>query len=200
MFRNDAQERGSTAMKIPLQITFRNVPHSEAIEATISEKAAKLDRFYERIMSCRIVVEASQRRQHQGKLFCVRIDITVPGKELAVTREEHEDIYVAIRDAFDNASRRLEEHARKQRGVVKTHETQPVGRIVRIMPEQDYGFILTFDNREIYFHRNSVLDGDFSRLKIGIEVAFVEEQGQDGPQAARVTINKRQTALSPVEG
>lgn len=183
-------------MKIPLQVTFRNIPHSEAIEATINEKAVKLDRFYERIMSCRVVAEASQRRQHQGKLFSVRIDITVPGKELAVTREEHEDIYVAIRDAFDHASRRLEEHARRQRGVVKAHETQPIGRIIRLMPDLDCGFIETFDQREIYFHRNSVFDEDFSRLKIGTEVAFIEEQGKEGPQAARVTVNKRHVSLS----
>lgn len=183
-------------MKIPLQVTFRNFPHSEAIETTINEKAAKLDRFYERIMSCRVVAEASQRRQHQGKLYSVRIDITVPGKELAVTREEDEDIYVAIRDAFDVASRRLEEHGRRQRGVVKAHEAQPSGRVIRIMPDQDYGFIETIDRREIYFHRNSVLDEDFNRLKIGTEVAFIEEQGKEGPQAARVTISRRQNSSS----
>ena len=183
-------------MKIPLQVTFRNLPHSEAIETNITEKAAKLDKFCKKIMSCRVVVEESQRRQHQGKLYSVRIDITVPGKELAVTREEHEDVYVAVRDAFDNASRRLEEHARRQRGVVKAHEAQPSGRIIRIMPDLDCGFIETFDQREIYFHRNSVLDEDFSRLKIGTEVAFIEEQGKEGPQAARVTITRRQVSLS----
>jgi ribosomal subunit interface protein len=183
-------------MKIPLQVTFRNIPHPEAIEATIREKAAKLERFYERITGCRVVAEASQRRQHQGKLYSVRIDITVPGKELAVTREEHEDIFVAVRDAFDNASRRLEEHARKQRGVLKAHEAQPIGHIVRILPDLDCGFIETVDQREIYFHRNSLLDEDFSRLKLGTEVAFIEEQGKEGPQAARVTINKRHVALS----
>ena len=95
-------------MRLPLQVTFRNIPSSEAVETHINEKAAKLDRFYDRIMSCRVVVDSTQRRQHQGKLYGVRIDITVPRKELAVTREENEDIYVAIRDAFDNASRRLE--------------------------------------------------------------------------------------------
>jgi ribosomal subunit interface protein len=178
-------------MRLPLQVTFRNFPHSEAIEANISEKAAKLDRFNERIMSCRVVVEASQRRQHQGKLFSVRIDLTVPGKELAVTREENEDVYVAVRDAFDSAGRRLEEHARRLRGVVKSHETQPSGRIIKIFPDEQYGFIETHDSREIYFHRNSVQDEAFSRLKIGTEVGFVEEQGEEGPQAARVTVGKR---------
>jgi ribosomal subunit interface protein len=175
-------------MKIPLQITFRNMPHSDAIEAKINEKAAKLDRYYDRIMSCRIVVEESQRRQHQGKLFSVHIDITVPGKELAVTREENEDPYVAVRDAFDTAVRRIEEHARRMRGEVKTHEAPPSGRIIRITPDQSHGFIITPDHREIYFHRNSVLNDDFSQLKLGVAVTFIEEQGKKGPQAARVTI------------
>lgn len=179
-------------MKIPLQVTFRNFQHSDTIEATINEKAAKLDRFYDKIMSCRVVVEESQRRHHQGKLFSVRIDITVPGKELAVTRQEHEDVYVAVRDAFNAAVRILEEHGRQKHGVVKTHAEPPVGRIIRIFPDSDYGFIKTPDDREIYFHRNSVLDDvDFKKLKFGTEVTFIEEQGIEGPQAARVTICKR---------
>jgi ribosomal subunit interface protein len=179
-------------MKIPLQTTFRNMPHSDAIEAKINEKSAKLDRFYDRIMSCRVVVEESQSRRHQGKLFCVRIDITVPGKELAITRQENEDAYVAVRDAFSAAVRLLEEHGRQKHGVVKTHHEPAVGRIIRIFPESDYGFIKTPDAREIYFHRNSVIDEiDFSKLKFGTEVSFIEEQGKEGPQAARVALSKR---------
>jgi ribosomal subunit interface protein len=175
-------------MKIPLQITFRNMPHSEAIEAKINEKAARLDRYYDRIMSCRVVVEESQRRQHQGKLFSVHIDITAPGKELAVTRAENEDPHVAVRDAFNTAARWLEEHARRKRGEVKTHEAPPAGRIIRIVPDQSYGFIITPDHREIYFHRNSVLNDEFSQLRLGIAVTFIEEQGEKGPQAARVAV------------
>jgi ribosomal subunit interface protein len=175
-------------MKIPLQITFRNMPHSDAIEAKINEKAAKLDRYYDRIMSCRVVVEESQRRQHQGKLFSVHIDITAPGTELAVTREENEDPHVAVRDAFNTAARWLEEHARRKRGEVKTHEEPPAGRIISIFPDQSYGFIITHDQREIYFHRNSVLNDGFNQLRLGVTVTFVEEQGTEGPQAARVAI------------
>jgi ribosomal subunit interface protein len=181
-------------MRLPLQVTFRNIPSSEAIESNINEKAAKLDRFYDRIMSCRVVVDSTQRRQHQGKLYGVRIDITVPRKELAVTREENEDVYVAIRDAFDTASRRLEEHARRERGDVKIHREPLGGRIVRIFPDEHYGFIQTPDEREVYFHRNSVLNEEFGRLKVGAEVTFVEEQGKEGPQAARVSVSKRQVA------
>jgi ribosomal subunit interface protein len=183
---------GGINMKIPLQVTFRNMEHSAVIEANINEKAAKLERFYDRIMGCRVVVEATQRRHHQGNLYSVRIDITVPGKELAVNRQENEDAYVAIRDAFDAAVRLLEEHNRQLRGVVKTHAEPPKGRIVRIFPEADYGFIKTPDEREIYFHKNSVLNEiDFNNLKFGTEVTFIEEQGAEGPQAARVAINRR---------
>jgi len=179
-------------MKIPLQITFRNMPHSDAIEAKVNEKSVKLDRFYDRIMSCRVVVEETQRRHHQGNIYSVRIDITVPGKELAISRQENEDAYVAVRDAFNAAARLLEEHGRQLRGVVKTHEEPPIGRIVRIFPDSDFGFIKTPDDREIYFHRNSVLDNiDFRQLKFGTEVTFIEEQGKEGPQAARVTLNRR---------
>ena len=175
-------------MRIPLQITFRNIPHSAAIETNINEKAAKLDRFYDRIMSCRGVVEESQRRHRQGKLYSVRVDITVPGKELAVSRAENEDAYVAVRDAFDAAARRLEEHARRIQGYGKAHATPANGRILRIFPDEAYGFIITSDNREIYFHRNSVINEDFSRLKFGTEVTFIGEQGKEGPQAARVGV------------
>jgi ribosomal subunit interface protein len=182
-------------MRLPLQVTFRNIPPSEAIETHINEKAAKLDKFYDRIMSCRVVVDSTQRRQRQGKLFGVRIDITVPRKELAVTREENEDVYVAIRDAFDTASRRLEEHARRERGDIKIHQGPQSGRIIRLFPDEHYGFIGTPDEREIYFHQNSVLNGDFGRLKVGTDVTFVEEQGTEGPQAARVAVSKRQVAV-----
>ncbi len=178
-------------MRIPLQVKFRNMKRSDAIEAKINEKSTKLDRFYDRIMGCRVVVEETQRRHHQGNLYSVRIDLTVPGKELAVSRQENEDAYVAIRDAFDAAVRLLEEHGKQLRGAVKSHETPPLGRIIRIFPESDFGFIKTNDDREIYFHRNSVLDDiDFTQLKFGTEVTFVEEQGKEGPQAARVAIRR----------
>ncbi|KPK68141.1 MAG: RNA polymerase subunit sigma-54 [Acidithiobacillales bacterium SM23_46] len=114
-------------MQIPLQVTFRDIEHSDAVETRIREKAEKLQRYYDRIMGCRVVVEMPQRHKHQGKLHSVRIDLTVPGAELVANHTQHEDVYVAIRDAFDAMSRQLEDFARKQRGEVKTH-TAPGGR------------------------------------------------------------------------
>ncbi|MFU8788419.1 MAG: HPF/RaiA family ribosome-associated protein [Methylobacter sp.] len=96
-------------MQIPLQITFRGTPHSDAVEAKIREKTSKLEKFHTHIMSCRVTVEAEHHRHHQGNLYHIRIDITTPRKELIVNREHHdkqayEDIYVAIRNAFDAAA------------------------------------------------------------------------------------------------
>jgi len=177
-------------MRLTPQITLKDIPHSEAVEAKIHEKIEKLEQFSERIMGCRVTVEATQRRHHQGKLFTARIDITVPGRELVVNRVENEDLYVAIRDAFDAAKRQLEEHTRKQRGDVKLHEEAPRGRVTKLFPVDGYGFIETSDGREIYFHKNSVIDPTFERLEEGLSVIFLEEQGKKGPQAIRVSVSK----------
>jgi ribosomal subunit interface protein len=109
-------------MQIPMQITIRDMEHSEALEARIREKAQKLDEFFNHIMSCRVVVEMPHKHHHQGKQFNVRIDIGVPGNEIVVNRDHAEDVYVALRDAFSAAKRQLEDYARKVRGDVKTHE------------------------------------------------------------------------------
>lgn len=181
-------------MQIPLQITFRDMEPSDAVEARIREKVAKLDHFYDQNMSCRVMVEAPHAHHHKGKLFQVRIDLTVPEGELLVTHEHHhkdpahEDVYVAIRDAFDAMKRQLEDYARKRRGKVKTHEAPAHGRVSSLKPEEDYGRIETPDERVIYFHRNSVLDNAFDKLEVGSEVRFVEEAGERGPQASTVTL------------
>ena len=108
-------------MKIPLQVTFRDMPSSDAVETRVREKADKLTRFYDRIVNCRVVIEMPQRHKHQGKLHSVRIDLSVPGAELVANHAKDEDVYVALRDAFAAITRQLEEFARKQRGEVKTH-------------------------------------------------------------------------------
>lgn len=115
-------------MQIPLQIIFRGIEPSEAVEARIREKADKLERFHSHIMSCRVAVESGHHHHHQGNLYHIRIDITTPGKEIVISRERHEnqaheDVYVAIRDAFNAAGRQLEDYVRMQRGEVKTHST-----------------------------------------------------------------------------
>jgi ribosomal subunit interface protein len=119
-------------MQVPLQISFRNMEASPAIEAEIRRKAAKLEAFSDRITSVRVVVETPHRQHRQGKHFHVRVDVRMPGRELVVSRDpaEHdayEDVYVAIRDAFDAAKRQVEDQARVARGAVKTHEPPESG-------------------------------------------------------------------------
>ena len=95
-------------MQIPLQITLRNIGRSEAVEASIRRRADKLDRFHRRIVRCRVVVEIPSRHRQQGKEFVVRLDIKVPGNEIVITRDHHEDLYAALHEAFHAAQRRLE--------------------------------------------------------------------------------------------
>jgi ribosome-associated translation inhibitor RaiA/cold shock CspA family protein len=180
-------------MKLPLEVTFRDIPHSEFIEAKIREKAAKLDTFYDRIMACRVVVEAPHGHHHKGNLYHVIVNITVPDGELVADRapkdhHAHEDVYVAIRDAFDAARRQLQNYSRKRQGKVKQHETPPHGSISSLSPDENFGRIMTADGRDIYFHRNSVINADFDSLTIGEEVRFSEEAGEEGPQASSVQI------------
>ncbi len=178
-------------MQVPLTISFRNMEPSMSIEADIREKAAKLETFFDRITSAHVVVDTPHRRHREGKLHHVRIDLHVPGREIVVNREPaehhaHEDAYVAIRDAFDAARRQLEDYVREMRGTVKAHEPPGQGQIVRLHPDDGYGFIGTADGREVYFHRNSLVGGDFDRLHAGDTVRFSEEPGEQGPQAATV--------------
>ncbi len=182
-------------MRIPLQITWRDLPVSAAVEAAIREKAAKLDEFCDDIMSCHVLIESPHRHRHKGRLYHLRIDLTVPGDEIVIRRDPredatHEDVYVVIRDAFDAARRQLEDYVRRRRGDVKTHPTLQQATVFRMFPSQDHGFLRTPDGREIYFHRNSLIDADFNHLDPGTEVHYVEEEGQQGPQAASVTVAK----------
>jgi ribosomal subunit interface protein len=192
-------------MRLPLQITFRHVDAPPAVEERIRECAEEIDRHCDQIMSCRVAVECQHRRHQEGNLFRVRVDITVPGREIVVGRDSkpgraHQDIYVAIRDAFDAARRQLQDYTRMRRGEVKLHAVPDHGRIARLVPEEDYGFILSADGGEIYFHRNSVAGGEFDKLAIGDEVRFVAQHSESakGLQASTVTpIGKHN--LPPVE-
>jgi ribosomal subunit interface protein len=173
-------------MRVPLQVTSRDIDLPDSIDAIIREKAEKLNTFNDQIISCRVVVETPHRSQQKGVMYNVRIDLTVPGSEVVVKREPHVDLTTAIRDAFDAARRQLQDYSRRQRGEVKFHEEAPRARVQELLPEEGYGFLLTGDGREIYFHENSVVDGRFAQLTVGMEVRFVEEDGDKGPQASAV--------------
>jgi cold shock CspA family protein len=196
---------------IPTQINFRGLAHSETIEADIHERIAWLEQFYGGIVRCRVLVEIPHRHRHDGRHFQVRIDITVPGgapivvshepslhgplKDVAEA-EHHKDTevdalhryaHVAIHEAFDVARRQLQDFAREQRGVVKTHEVPDHGEIAEIFAVDGHGFIRAGE-RQIYFTRASVLDDAFDELEVGTPIAFVEEEGEKGPQASTVRV------------
>ncbi len=177
-------------MQIPLQIVVRGLPHSEALEARIREKAAKLEEFHSRITSCRVTIEEARRHHQQGRHFQVSVDVRVPGKEVVANLAHDEDVYIALRDAFDSARRQLEDIVRVKRGDVKSHEPTQRGRIVRLYRKDLCGFIATSDGRELYFSGENVVHPAFAQLAVGDEVLFIEEMAAEGAQAKRVSLGK----------
>lgn len=198
-------------MKFPLQITFRDIRPSETIEEWIRAEADKLDRFYKGVVGCRVAIGTPHRHHRSGNRYHIRIDLTVPGGEIVVKREpslshrvgqlgetilkknlevktRHKSLRVAINDAFKAVARRLQDYARHQRGDVKSHSPVQLARVSKILPDEGYGFLTSDDSRGIYFHKNSVLNREFGRLKVGTRVSFIEELGEKGPQASTVRI------------
>lgn len=178
-------------MDVPLEIAFHNTEPSDFVEARVRERVARLERYYSHINSCRVVVELPHKQHQKGNIYHIRIEIGVPGTELVVSRDPgdihaHTDVYVAIRDAFDAAERQLEDFSRRQRGDVKQHDVPLQGKILRLFAE--HGFIVTTDGREIYFHKNSVVEGRFEDLEDGAAVELVVAHGESpaGPQATSV--------------
>ncbi len=181
-------------METPVEIVFRRYEPSNEVRAEVAAQARRLEKFSPRITSCRAVVTGPNARRRAGDLFQVELRIAMPGrKDIIVDRQhgdapEHEHAFVAIRQAFDAARRQIEEAQRDLRGEVKVHAPQSHGRVAKLIADKDYGFIETPDGREVYFHRNSVLDGAFDRVSVGAEVRFVEEEGVRGPQASTVRL------------
>ncbi len=198
-------------MKSSLQITYRNVKPTDQLEKWICAEAEKLDIFYDRIMGCHVAVEVPHRHHRRGDLYHIRIQVTVPSGEIVVTREpsmarearhlgetdipkyreleaSHRHLRPALKAAFRSAARRLQDYARRQRGDIKIHAPLVKARVSKIAPDDGYGFLMADDGREIYFHKNSVLNEAFSRMKVGTTVSFVEEPGEKGPQASTVRI------------
>lgn len=187
-----------------LQITFRDFSSTETLEARVRERAEKLFELCPKITVCRVALEAPHQRHRQGHKFRCRIDLVVPNAELvaqnAQASDATEDAYAAIHDAFDQAVRQLEDYVRRARWDVKQHDGTPHARVAKLMtgegPGTRYGFLETHDGREIYFHENSVLHGQFDKLEIGTEVRFAEEEGEKGPQASTVAATKRRSTVT----
>ena len=192
-------------MQIPLKIAFEGgLESSDALVARIEREVRRLERFSDRITTCRVAVIGRSGRHQKGDLYSVRIQIVMPGRDdVMINRNPsedhaHEDAYVAIRDAFSAARRQLQDHERRFEGRIKTHEAPPHGHVSRLNREDGYGFIEASDGREIYFHRNAVMNGGFDKLEPGAEVRFAEEEGEKGPQASTVHPLGKSRIVEPV--
>jgi ribosomal subunit interface protein len=189
-------------MQKALQLRWRNVRPSEAVEAHVREEVERLERFHGRITGCEVTLESPSRHHRNGaQKFRVRIELSVPGGKLVVARDRDRkhaqaDLYLAVRHAFREAKRQLQDHVRRLESRVKAHAEPPRGVVAVVM--RDHGFLRTPEGREIYFHERSVLRGAFARLRVGDAVRFAEEAGEEGPQASTVEL-VRAAARHPVE-
>lgn len=174
-------------MQTKPQITFRDIPHSEAIENNINNHIEQLESLFDKIIACHVTVEQSQKKQHQGKIYSIKIILDVPRKQIVSTKNDHEDIYVALRDGFNHTERMLKEYRREQQGEVKSHPIENKGKIDRIIPGEDYGFIVDNSGEEYYFHSTNVHHPKFNELKEGNLVKFLPIVGDEGMQAHRVS-------------
>lgn len=180
-------------MTFPVHITYRDFPSSEALSARINEEVLKLGQFYDRITSCHVVVELPHKHKVHGRHFRIKVDVSLPGKVISVGRDpaehrEHEDPYLTVTEIFHIARRQLQDYVRVRRGDVKHHEAPPEGVVARLVEDEECGFIATDDGREMYFHKNSLLNGSWQKVNVGARVRFVEEQGEKGPQASTVVL------------
>ncbi len=188
-------------MQTPVEVAFQHCEPTNEIRAEIDKQTRRLEKCGDRLTSCHVVVSRPQGRRRTGNLFQVDIRVAMPDhKDVIVDREhrrapEHQHVLVAIREAFDAAVRQIQEAERDLRGDVKRrlpHEEG--GRVAKFLAGEDCGFLQTPDGREIYFHRNAVHGGAFDRLTVGSEVRFVEEIGDNGPQATSVRLIRHHLA------
>ncbi len=177
-------------MKLPLQIQFHGMERSEALETSARNHADKLNSFARDLIACRVAIDLAQKHQHQGRPYSVRIDLTLPGQELVVNRVQNEDVYVALREAFDSMKRQLEDLVRKRRGQEKQHPVPLHGEVVRMDDLKGFGFIRTAAGDEYYFGRDNVAGMPFEHLQTGSEVQFIPDLGGEGLQAKRVSVGK----------
>lgn len=182
-------------MNIPLEIVFHGMDPSEAVEARIREKAAKLDRRHNHLTSCRVVVDRPHQHHRSHKGWRVAVEMMVPpGHEITVSKdsgdaqgEVHDNLIRVVDEVFQASQRRLEKLQQRQRGEVKVHESSPqsLGKVERL--NKDHGFLVDESGDTLYFHAHAVqLPLQFADLTVGSRVSFASEQGKEGPQACWV--------------
>lgn len=181
-------------MEIPLQLQFRNLESDRRIEEKIRDRVSRLDSMCHNLTSCRVLVGKPHQNSSSGSPWRVKVELRVPpGHELVVHKKpgDHDlqdSLETVVNDAFDAAERQLKEVVDRRRYDVKQRAAEPWALVVRLHPDEDYGFLKTPTGRDIYFHRNSVAGHQYDRLEIGTRVRFEETMGRDGPQATTVQI------------
>jgi cold shock CspA family protein/ribosome-associated translation inhibitor RaiA len=183
-------------MQTPVEIDFQGLEANEQLRTCVRQHISTLEERFGRITACRVVIKGPSERHHKGGAFDVTIRLSLPqGRQVDIGRSEKPepdnrllDPVVALNDAFKRARRRLQDHARRMQGQVKTHEGPPVATVTRFDDAAGFGFLETQDGREIYFHKNSVLDNGARQVAPGARVTFFEEMGDKGPQASTVRV------------
>jgi len=177
-------------MQSPVEITFRDIESTEAIESRIKDKVSKCEQHCPRIVSCHVVIEQVKKHQGQGKLYACHITVNVPGDVFVINKHRDPDVYVVIRDSFQSMLRLLDGYHQKTGGEEKLHPVEMGGVIDRLYGEDGYGFIKDSSGQEFYFHGNNLHNFDFPSLQECMRVNFIEAMGDEGPQAHRVTVTK----------
>lgn len=181
-------------MEVPVQIDFQGMKPVEGVRSAIVAHVSALEKHCGRVTACRVVLKAPGAHHRTGGLYEINIHLALPnGREVNIARtatadERHADVNFAVNDAFKRARRHLQDQVRRMRGQVKSPQRAPIGKVTQLDPSGGFGFLETADGREIYFHRNSLLNGEFRRLALGARVVFAEEMGDKGPQASTVKL------------
>jgi len=184
-------------MQTPVEIEYQGMEARPQIQAVLAKHVADLEQRFGRVTACRVVLKAPGAHHRTGGLYEVNIRLALPnGREVNVEHtaqadERHSDLEFAINDAFKRARRQLQDQVRELQGQVKHHEGPLIGTVVQLDPLGEFGLLESGDGQEIYFHRNSVLDGDYSRLAVGSRVTYAEELGEKGPQASTVKVLRK---------
>jgi cold shock CspA family protein/ribosome-associated translation inhibitor RaiA len=192
-------------MDIPLQIAFKDMDSSPFLEAQIRARVDKLKRLHRGITNCRAVVSIPHRAAASGKLpLEIAVEVNIPGHNTLVSRAEEQrhdakqDHTLVVNRVFEAMERQLEQANRIAKGIVKHHPSAPdTGKIVRLFPEQDYGFVEMRDG-DLYFSRTAVEGQRFETLSVGtmVEVVRAREEGPMGPQASAIRLREAARAAS----
>jgi ribosome-associated translation inhibitor RaiA/cold shock CspA family protein len=182
-------------MQVPLELAFHNMQHSPELEAEIRRHVERLDKVYDRLTACRVVVEATNRSPSgTPAMASIRIELSVPGKTLVVRREpDHPgerhgtlDLRGAIGNAFHAAQRQLRKFKEQLGGELQPAEVDFRGQITEVRPADDHGFLMTESGSQLYFHRNSLSGIELEALSRGDEIRYLPAEGDSGPSARKV--------------